>query len=220
MKEIGILFSGPMVRAILEGRKTQTRRPMKNQPPTVDYELSRLASTTGPRRNVDRLHWLLRNGVRVLDDKQPFFDFPFGQPGERLWVRETHILRGDHVLYRADIDPVEAAGLSGMYGGWKPSIHMPRRVSRLMLEVIDTRIQRVQDITEEDARAEGVERWVIGDGWREYGLSLAEEATCGPPMPTARDSFRTLWDSIYTKRGFGWHVNPWVWVPSFKVVTA
>jgi hypothetical protein len=99
---------------------------------------------------------------------------------------------------------------------YKTARFMPRWASRITLEINGVRVERVQNITETDAEAEGVERWVIGDGWREYGLSPADESACGAPMETARESFRTLWDSINSARGYGWDANPWVWAVEFK----
>ena len=97
-------------------------------------------------------------------------------------------------------------------------MHMPRWASRLTLEVTGVRVERLQDISEEDARASGVERWVVGDGWREYGLSEADEAVVNVPMESARESFRSLWVSLY---GFkSWNRNDWAWCTEFKRVEA
>ena len=100
---------------------------------------------------------------------------------------------------------------------WRPSIHMPRWASRITLEITDIRVERLQEISEDDAKAEGVEPWVIGDGWREYGLPPDVEAAGTHPLRSARDSFASLWESI---NGPGsWKANPWVWVIEFRRVS-
>lgn len=139
VRERPILFSGPMVRAILEGRKTQTRRVLKNPDDGV--------STT------------IEDGSPLYCDDGGFWHprpCPYGQPGDRLWVREAHQLSPDGPIYRA------TAREHGTYepggaGPWRPSIHMPRWASRITLEITDVRVERVQEITEDDAIAEGVE---------------------------------------------------------------
>lgn len=186
MKERPILFSGEMVRAILEGRKTMTRRVIKPQP---------AGEWAAPGKTA----------------------CPYGQPGDRLWVRETwrktnwtdEPNRGEwRVFWRAT--EKEDSRNNGL---WRPSIHMPRWASRILLEVVSVRVERVQDISEEDARAEGVEWQNERPCWVNY---LDREDW----SPTARDSFRTLWDSINAKRGYGWDANPWVWVVEFKKIEA
>lgn len=184
MKGRPILFSGEMVRAILEGRKTQTRR-------VVKYTCAgHVKEPNGNRR------WL-------PDDPDAVLACPYGQPGDRLWVRETwaKIPTGEYV-YRADI-PAKDEALERQISGrgdapWKPSIHMPRRASRITLEIVSVRIERLCDITKEDTKAEGVivrEPDVL-NAW------LAE--------------WIDLWDSINAARGFGWEKNPRVWVVEFK----
>lgn len=161
MTERPILFSGPMVRAILDGRKTQTRRVAKDRDKPCKY----------------------------------------GIAGDRLWVRETWQSAAamgvchasdDYFVYRAtDPDWETCEGWQ-----WRPSIFMPRKASRITLEITDVRAERLQDITNKDARAEGLAR-----------------GTVYPRM-----WFEDLWDSINAKRGFGWDVNPFVWVITFKKV--
>lgn len=173
MKERPILFSGEMVRAILDGRKTQTRRVIKPQGEPYTIE------------DVDVLKC------------------PYGIPGDRLWVRETFAdLRGmgfgHKWAYRADTpEGSESDRIRIGYGvRWKPSIHMPRWASRITLEITDIRVERVQDITYIDAKAEGVEY---------------EKGYTDP-----REAFATLWNSINAKRDYGWAMNPWVWIIEFK----
>jgi hypothetical protein len=140
------------------------------------------------------------------------------EPGMRLWVRETwrHSMHADHsdcYCYRAD-NATKCGGicLTDDFIKWKPSIFMPRCASRITLEVTDVRIERLQSITEDDARAEGVQIPVDTKGnWfqRVDGIYV-------PKAPTFREHFRLLWDELNFKRGYGWEVNPWVWVVSFK----
>lgn len=188
LTERPILFSGEMIRAILDERKNQTRRVVKPQ----------------PSRDV-------LNGAPGFWKEPSYYTHvwkcPYGRPGSVLWVRETWLPRaeGKAFLYRADFDPVNAAGTGAMYGGWKPSIHMLRRASRITLEITGVRVQRLQDIKADDAIAEGWPR-----GQELYpNINTASKAL---------DWYRKLWDSINAKRGFGWHVNPFVWAITFKRV--
>lgn len=191
VKERPILFSGPMVRAILDGRKTQTRRVVKPQPIWV-YDCSVPVLTTDADPNA---------AIRC----------PYGVPGDRLWVRETFGRQWRHgFIYRADVEtPIPA-------GGWEPSIHMPRCASRIMLEVTRVCVERLQNISEADAQAEGIQVLPLQSvddpsAWRQSGPGAHQARN-------ARESFRLLWDSINSKRGFGWDVNPWVWVIEFRRV--
>lgn len=192
MKEHPILFSAPMVCAILEGRKTQTRRVAK-APEDARHDRGGLAWYS-PMQGQD-------TGI-----------YPKYQPGDRLWVRETWTNDPEGgFAYRATVDPnwldLYSKGLS-----WRPSIHMPRWASRITLEVESVRVERLQDISEADARAEGVNKGVF-----EYDCPAR---TCGKfwSEQTYRNGFNILWDDINAKRGFGWGVNPWVWVVGFKRV--
>lgn len=195
-KERPILFSGEMVRAILDGRKTQTRRVVKPQPPYGVREIK-----VGMFEPV-----VIRGGME--EPGKPVFGFAdeergwkckYGQPGDRLWVRETHYVEsagnedgsGLFVMYKAsDCDaPVSK---------WTPSIHMPRWASRITLEITGVRVERLNDISEEDCYNEG----------------------CQPEYDslTAIQDFRKLWESINGKGS--WSQNPWVWVVEFKRVIA
>ena len=189
MKERPILFSGPMVRVILDGRKTMTRMVVKPQP-TVD-------------------HGLVFEGIALgkfgaVSDS--VIACPYGTIGDRLWVRETWATTeqaGVHpsdaeILYRATDPDWET------WDGWRwsPSIFMPRWASRLTLRIMSVSVERVQDITEADAKAEGV---VPVPGTEGNSHSY-------------RWPFCLLWDSINAGRGFGWDANPWVWVIGFEVV--
>lgn len=235
MRERPIIFSSPMVRAILEGRKTQTRRILKIQPPDDGYQLLRVVDTSGPRKKINKLHWgkVSDNKLRVLHSDERHFDCPYGQPGDQLWVRETwgnvafatdedgfhYAWNPDrpsikvrelpfgkgyysgHIIYRADGEFEWSNEYGDEQSCWHPSIHMPRAASRITLEITNIRIERLNDISEEDARAEGVHR------------RMDYEKNC---YWTESYVFSELWESI---NGSGsWVLNPWVWVIEFKRV--
>lgn len=196
MKERPILVSGEMVRATLDGRKTQTRRPVKWKPyhdgGKVNFEA--LSMSVGHCcTGVPASGWVLysRGGGACWNQRTKPIHCPYGAPGDRLWVRETFLTRldGKRVIYRADLDPVDAAGIGGLYGGWKPSLHMPRWASRLTIEITDVRVERLASMSEADAKAEGFE-------------SIEE--------------FRTLWNQINPKQQ--WQLNPWTWCLRFRKV--
>lgn len=200
-KDRPILFNGEMVRAILDGRKTQTRRIAK-----VTSEGCQEGFITPLAGFVPRS---IKNHISYC---------PFGKPGDRIWVRETWskskqpYLSG-HIFYRADGE-TNGKQLALSYvereSKWRPSIHMPRWVSRILLEVTNVRVERLQDISEEDARLEGI----TDGGCLNCGGN--EPCGCSDPKPDARDSFMWLWESI---NGQGsWIDNPWVWVIEFKVI--
>tara|TARA_R110002094_G_scaffold54390_7_gene65607 strand:- start:3252 stop:3815 length:564 start_codon:yes stop_codon:yes gene_type:complete len=187
-----------MVRAILDGRKTQTRRVMKPQP-----------------GNDNRIPWPGRKNIviNIRDDRVPQL-CPYGQPGDRLWVRETFRLFDSHqecscydscVCSKYNGKPVYRADSYWDESKWKPSIYMPRWASRITLEVTGVRVERLQDIGEEGAKAEGV----IGeDEAAAAGLTWYDKP---------RRAFRFLWESI---NGPGsWDANPWVWVVEFRRLT-
>lgn len=191
MGERGILFSGPMVRTILAGQKTQTRR-------LIDARVARLVA------DLDAAV-----GVRC----------PYGQVGDRLWVRETWGPCAGGVVYRSD-DLVNGQVSCPDGGRWKPSIFMPRWASRITLEVTELRVERLQDISEDDARAEGV----LPFGEAYSSISRDQPITCGDGRPSFRAgdrpyaaSFAVLWDTINGDRVL-WGSNPWVWVVGFKRV--
>lgn len=226
MKERPILFSTPMVRAIFDGRKTQTRRVIKLGLPPDEYEMPTKCEFYNPT--------VVRRGEEVagpevygVSDEDHGWPCPYGAPTHQLWVRETWLPRaqGTMALYRADMNDFDAAGISGLYGGWKPSIFMPRWACRLILEIKNVRVERLHDISERDAKAEGIEklhRPEFNDfWWKNYGPTCRINND-----PTERElhyfepigSYRTLWDSINTKRGYAWATNPWVWVIEFQPV--
>lgn len=204
MKERPILFSGPMVRAILEGRKTQTRRIVKPQP-ADDVRTCNL-----PNNNVTGWESSLRHSygpttVHVC---------PYGNPGDRLWVREKWAEMkwpptGPRFVYSADKDCD--------FTPWRPSIHMPRWASRITLEVASVRMERLQDISEADAIAEGIERVRgIERGFKEVTPLWKHYTDPSFQGADQRGSFRSLWQSINGPES--WAANPWVWVVEFKCI--
>jgi len=198
-----------MVRAILDGRKTQTRRVVKPQPENVregwyadTYNHSSEWTFWGPR-GTDK------SGRCHL----PLFRCPYGQPGDQLFVKETFLSRaaGRIVVYKADFDRIDAAGFGAMYGGWKPSIHMPRRASRLTLEITAIRVERLQEITDEDAIKEGVK---AGEWVTRRGVMGPLECEISKAADTSREAFWCLWESI--NGADSWNANPFVWVVGFR----
>lgn len=189
MKERGMIFNGEMVRAILDGRKTQTRRPAN--PSTAN----------------------LLDLQEQYPHKKYNISCPFGVVGDRIWVRETwaryNIDQDSHdMAYRATPPsdwPEE--------GRWRPSIHMPRWASRLMLEITGVRVERLNGISETDAEAEGIDMEALFDAQDCYDC-IADHNMTG--RPTAIGAFKYLWESIYGEEN--WQSNPWVWVIEFKVV--
>ncbi len=220
IKERPLLFSAPMVRAILEGRKTVTRRPLKL--PHGFWETS------------------------VTGELVPIpVNCPHGKPGDRLYVRETCFIND----YREASVPVDerasceihyrADGIPDFEGEeelirWRPSIHMPRWASRILLEITDVRVERLQDISDDQAKAEGCfftdygqQCFHGGTGWKDVGDCPAkvghqqrngwawDKTTSHEQcLFTPRFAFANLWNST----GGDWDANPWVWVVEFKRV--
>ena len=231
MKDKPIIFSAPMIRALLDGRKTQTRRILKDVPeaPAMDniawpdkklHPAPYLDAYCGGPRTSENPRGMTENWAYWTRDDRPGPLFKVGYvPGDRLWVREKFAVSGigwgkkpskaigGKVHFAADADH----GWQSYWGNWNPSIHMPRWASRLTLVVTDVRVQRVQDITNADAVAEGIERLHDPNGFRDY---LNDDPSARVAM---NPSFRSLWDSINAKRGFGWDANPWVVALTFDV---
>jgi hypothetical protein len=224
MKEKPILFSTPMVKAILEGKKTQTRRVITPQPKFI------LKEHNGG--------WNEYSEYPIAD---PVCNSPWGygrickyKVGDILWVREA--FRKGNILsfyplkyyYKAD-NPERKDAI------WKPSIHMPREAARLFLEVTSVRVERLQDITDKEAIAEGM---ITNEQYAELSGEAVPEAYCPTcngtglhlavgenlgvmevdccKCDTAKKRFSLLWDSLNAKRGYSWESNPWVWVIEFE----
>ena len=242
MRERPILFSGPMVRAILSGQKTQTRRIVKvrgESPPewaTFAKEGVSLTVTggkpsglfywseeqpdNGPLKPLRR--WPTLPANRAMAGDHYWTPCPHGQPGDRLWVRETWAY-GIHALvakrdedgpfvYRAN----PMAEQHRLCDRWRPSIHMPRRASRITLEVTGVRVERLQDISEGDAYAEGADNLA----WKDFEGTDADliDWSLKDANSPHRNGFAMLWESI---NGAGsWGMNPWVWVVEFRRIDA
>lgn len=200
MKERPILFSAPMVRALLDGSKAQTRRvvkcpykPWKGRVYDAPWTVVR-HSGGGWRATQHR-----EDGSIIDEIGEAGFPCPYGVPGDRLWVRETFGPCDGWLCYRA----TEGEKCVPDGGKWRPSIHMPRWASRITLTVTDVRVERLQDISEADAIAEGC---LDTDGSPTQELS-----------GTARGAYAVLWDDLNAERA-PWATNPWVWVISFAPV--
>lgn len=205
MSEKPILFSDPMVRAILSGQKTQTRRVVNPYPPAQRGILPYLPSSIVDQQ--DGTFAAYTDGRKAKE-----FRCPYGLPGDRLWVRECHAIvprtayrasTGVHQVLRPD-DDHDAAVFRADWersepSRWRPSIHMPRWACRLALEIVSIRVERLKDISEEDAEAEGVCTPLVGHD-----------------DDFARGCFRELWESINGAES--WAANPWVWVIEFRRV--
>ena len=209
MKERGMIFNAEMVRAILDGRKTQTRRIMKCQPVLNGnfYEVFGAAWTKG------------MTSVPAVPGHSLSTNCPFGTVGDRIWVRETWAEAGagapELQLYRANypehvpphyenLPPAEEIR-------WTPSIHMPRWASRILLEITDVRVERLNSISEEDCWAEGIE---AVDGLFENAEIIDMALKIGCCVEDSKPMFALLWESIYGDDS--WQANPWVWVIKFK----
>lgn len=226
VKEYPILFTSDMVRAILDGRKTQTRRVMKPQPEKDDSGFWRYAGAG----------WSRDDFVPVAPGHPLEASCPYGRPGSELWVRETFALRepcdnkapsecmeDEAVWFKADNN--ELTGNAA--GRWRPSIHMPRWASRVQLTVTDIRVERVQGISIDDVWAEGVQ---IPTNNGNAVISLTDKYTIATYMEGTvseweqddffRAHFAKLWDELNADRDqgqFAWESNPWVWVIDFEV---
>lgn len=239
-------------------RKTQIRRIMKVQPPGEGFQLSRLVDSTdrADKKNIGKTHWVKRseNGLLIVESHNVYFNCPFGSVGERLWGREKHAtstksscaISGTHYekpWYYADADIYGLLGHDG-FGpvyteelSWKPSTHMPRYASRILLEITGVRVERLNDISEEDAVSEGM-------FFTDYGRScfhglgpVGDVGDCHAPehthpqrpgwshsktthqdqcYPSAKWAFVNLWKKINGAES--WDLNPWVWVIEFKIL--
>jgi hypothetical protein len=232
MADRPILMSAPMVRAILAGTKTQTRRPMKN-PPTWNTEHQPNGWQWNGRKHGEPALSKWPEAREIGKTLSEVAVCPYGQPGDRLWVREawaagslsdslapSEMLTGTTpIYYLADHIP-DSAGA----GRGRPSIHMPRWASRITLLITSVRVERLQDISEADAIAEGIElvpecREIM---WRDYSKPIDRAGGFGfkerPPARASVLSYRSLWQSI--NGPYSWDTNHWVWVVEFKRIEA
>jgi len=231
-----ILFSGEMVSAILDGRKTVTRRVVKPQPANDWRFTGGYGRITSKHPHKDKFGVFIRRGEHTDFPEVDIIPCPYGQPGDRLWVRETwadvNLSGAPGIAYRADgdvrdlmeelsflddhgafnYDDERVKGyhfaawyedlISGAEGRWRPSIHMPRWASRIQLEITAVRVERLHDISEEQAQAEGA---------RPLTVKLKKLAP-----RASRMGFIDLWCSINGDES--WDANPWVWVVEFEVI--
>lgn len=236
MKERPILFNGDMVRAILEGRKTQTRRVVKVAPPEwigpEDVRVESFFSTVVKRGEECE-------GPEIFGAYDIHGEWgtacPFGKPGDRLWVRETWAAETQHscgeggcdgcmdlnLYYAADhawrnwVPAPDDWTIPDLKGNFSPAI-MPRWASRITLEITGVRVERLQDISENDAEAEGCSAFSVDEDGDEVAHYWKNQSTA----PTSRAHFAGVWNSAYerddSKR---WSANPWVWVIEFRRVT-
>jgi len=205
-----------MVRAILAGQKVQTRRVVKNVPSwdhfgkdIMDWSLSGIHQEGyGEDDQLDGTdRWYLDVQTDVDDHSRKVIRCPYGQPGDHLWVKERAAFYWGGWHYFAD-GPSELGPDVSPLTFSRPSIHMPRSACRIVLEITGVRVERLQDITEEDATAEGI----TDGGCLNCGES--EPCQCSCPEPSRRDSFAHLWMQINGTHS--WQPNPWVWVIEFK----
>ena len=218
-----ILFSGEMVRAILEGRKTQTRRLIKPQPQYVcgawtwDAEPGDTVIFDGwPTKLEESSGWYKRTAGELTPRPRKC---PYGQPDDLLWVREALGQFSDRVVDPAAAEARYVADSSFAFVGWPwqrsylPSIFMPRWASRIKLRVESVRVERVQEIAAKDAIADGIHQMDNG-WWAGTAHRVKNTPRC---MVSAIEAFHDHWDALNAARGYGWDKNPWVWVIEFSI---
>lgn len=211
MTERAITFSGEIVRAILEGHKTQTRRPLQHVPvgrvdKYINDEIEKIFWHPACRSLLGGNDLLV--GLRVK--------CPFGKVGDHLWVKEKYVLSSaNQPIYEADCRDKRGDLWASIKSDpsdvdWFPARAMSKCFSRITLEITNIKVERVQDITESDAIKEGfnISGWIPSYSDPD-NLSGAETLT-------SRDNLRIGWDSLYIKKGFGWKINPWAWAISFR----
>lgn len=230
MKETGLMFKAPLVRAILEGSKTQTRRIVKRLPLRINRETNAMEVDVA---NIENGEFAKR------------VPCPMGKPGDRIYVREAHAHHPQfaQMAFRADGEEFEDADGFLWEPKWTPAIHMKKEEARIWLEITGVRVERLQSITEQDAISEGIERTDDFFGcpcWRDYSEPEGPDAAVCPDDPIG--SFQTLWDSTTGRPALpenknskryarvkhwldthpdttGWDANPWVWVIDFKTIS-
>lgn len=198
MKERPIIFNSEMVKAILKKQKMQTRRVVKPQPKRNNY-----VAYIDEQGILDYHGWAITTYYASIVE---YIKCPYGQVGDRLWIRETwHGIRNTYTVrkkindlsYKAD-EGYKCGEYGNLKGKWKPSIYMPRWASRITLDITKIRVERLQEISQQDIETEGIE-------------------LCDCGKPEANCNFIELWNSINEKRGYGWDTNPFVWVVEFKL---
>ena len=215
VKERPIIFSGEMVKAILDRKNTMTRRVVKSNFINHYKHAHIIRQSTDKKREGKAYFYDTPVGSMVLSSQ--LVNNPYGKVGDRLWVRETHHVVGGIADY--EIEEIKQ-GLQDVKnfvsykadgygnpcdGGWTSPMLMPRFASRLLLEITDIKVERLQDISCEDA---------VKEGFSDKKPSGMQPAM----MPNPKADFRNYWDSLNTKKGYPWSSNPWVWVVEFKVV--
>lgn len=225
MTERGMIFNSEMVRAILDGRKTQTRRIMKVQPENSELGLRRVVES---KNGIDdgKYFWSQSDATGLKSRSKPFA-CPFGTVGDRIWVREAfrvHSRATDvaTLVYKASERnswteqthrvPVAVCNKPATPEKWTPSLHMPRWTSRILLEITNVGVQRLQDISSGDAVREGICQLPASG---RYCLSPGDQYF-GGASHSAKEVYSWLWSSIYGEES--WKANPWVWVIEFKRV--
>ena len=205
MTERAITFSGEIVRAILEGHKTQTRRPLQHVPVgSVDKYIN---------DEIEKIFWhpacrSLLGGNDLLVGLR--VKCPFGKVGDHLWVKEKYVLSSaNQPIYEADCRDKRGDLWASIKSDpsdvdWFPARAMSKCFSRITIEITNIRVQRVQEITHEDAISEGIKSYE------------AEFPLQNKTMPLSCHAFANLWNSLYNEKGFGWDANPWVWVIGFR----
>lgn len=222
MKTKPIIFNAEMVKAILDGRKTQTRRVIKPQPEFYGDDCFYTWKNFDPTDDIEKL----------------LLEFtPFGELGDYLWVREKFQYYEEHDVYKF-FDGTMMFNSIGVLGAtfdkdekpWKPSIFMPKKVCRIFLKITDIRVERVQDVRTREIYKEGCPIYSLEETIKKsyldelLNIPKAKRAMAMRLMPvdayiqrpTAKEWFADLWNSLNEKRGFGWDINPWVWAIEFE----
>jgi hypothetical protein len=230
VKETGMIFTGESIRAILNGKKTQTRRVIKPQP--LESWMTNGTSASGNPVDWSRYYKTVRGQTRknlwiMHPTENKEITCPHGGPGDRLWIREAFAHLADlktkdpgtaalmsRAFFRAD-HPTGLSHDDATDLKWRSPLFLPRELCRITLQITNIRVERIRDINEADAIAEGVRQLRDGSGTYAGREGPGNLVT---PWPTAKEAFADLWDSINAKRGFSRDSNPWVWVISFRKI--
>jgi hypothetical protein len=241
MKERPLIFTAESVRNIIAGIKTHTRRVVKFKKcqSVLDHDQYKFVY---PAAKSGFVFWTgsVANDMALFTKRvyEKGVACPYGVPGDRLWVKEPYIItppgwsdspndynikdehgEGRIITYCATAHPDVIACAKTYHLRVRPARYMPRWASRLTLEIVDLRVERLQDISQADAKAEGAQAWYrLGDGRREipHGVEYSIENVAEADRDYVR-GYQHIWDCINAKRGHWWHTNPWVWVIQFKL---